>query len=385
MATGDILPSESREFTDPQTGVRIRQLTDYRAHNHHLYFTNNGFWDDGRRLIVASHRNNAENFYSVELDSGEITQLTDFPSDAHPRLQPAFLNPIRDEIYFMNAAELIALDLRSCQQRVLYRRPDEYMRGALSCTADGAMVCLGISEDLSDRIRMDLGHGYVGFAEYSDARPHSQIVGIPVDGGPCRILHEEDFWLTHINTSPALPNTLTFCHEGPWKDIDQRMWVLDIASGDVHPLRPQKPNEAIGHEYWFADGERIGYHGTVDGVARFGYIRPDNSDHHEWDFPHGSFHFHSMDETLIVGDGLKPDPRMFLWKLEGNAYGPTRVLLHHRCSFHDQILHVHPRMFAGSDGSRRIVFSADTTGYGNVYIADIPDDVDSLPPADSEQ
>ena len=36
-------------------------------------------------------------------------------------------------------------------------------------------------------------------------------------------------------------------------------------------------------------------------------------------------------------------------------------------------------MFAGPDGEPRIVFTADPQGYGNVYIADVPE-FESLPP-----
>jgi len=53
----------------------------------------------------------------------------------------------------------------------------------------------------------------------------------------------------------------------------------------------------------------------------------------------------------------------------------------HRGSFHVQILHVHPRMFAGRDGQIRVLYSADPQGYGNVYVADVPE-FESLPEAE---
>ena len=377
MPAGQLHPSEARDVT----GVTIRQLTSHRAHSHHLYFTNSGLWDSGRRLLMSSHRGNAVNLYSIELAGGEITQVTDLPSSAEPDFQAAYLNPVRDEVYFRMADKLLAVDLHSHAIRELFTVPAGFTPGSLSCTADGTRVCMAVCEDLSDRIAMDMGNGYIGFAEYSAARPTSRIVGVDPAGGPAEVLHEEDRWITHVNCSTAIANLLTFCHEGPWHTIDQRMWVLDVETRRTWALRPQEPDEAIGHEYWFADGQRVGYHGHRDGVARFGYIRPDNTDHREWDFPHGSFHFHSVDENLIVGDGLKADPRMFLWRREGDGYGPTRMLLTHRCSFHCQILHVHPRMFVGPDGGIRIVYTSDRDGYGNVYMLDVPP-IDDLPLGD---
>jgi oligogalacturonide lyase len=380
MATLRTFPMEMRTFSDPQTGTKITQLTRHHAHSHHLYFTNSGLWDQGRRLLIASHRGDCENLFSIELATGALRQLTDSGPQDRPRLQGTFVNPCRDEAYFVHGGALQAVDLRGGGLRELYRQPDGYNARSFSCTADGRLICMAVCEDLSGRIRMDLGHGYVGFAEYSAARPHCRIVAIPTDGGEARVLFEEQFWLNHVNTSPGLANVLTFCHEGPWKQVDQRMWTLDVATGQVQPLRPQKPAETIGHEYWFADGRHVGYHGTdVDGVHLFGVIAHDGSGCREWPFPHGSFHFHSIDERLIVGDGHRETPHLLLWRLTDGAYEGPRVLLTHRGSWHVQFLHVHPRMFADADGRVRIVYTADPQGYGNVYVAEVGD-FDALPP-----
>lgn len=42
MTTGKVWPSELRTYEDRRTGVVVRQLTNYRAHSHHFYFTNSG-------------------------------------------------------------------------------------------------------------------------------------------------------------------------------------------------------------------------------------------------------------------------------------------------------------------------------------------------------
>ena len=35
MAKGERFPAEWRTFTDPKTGVEVRQLTNYKGHSHH--------------------------------------------------------------------------------------------------------------------------------------------------------------------------------------------------------------------------------------------------------------------------------------------------------------------------------------------------------------
>ncbi|HSV26476.1 MAG TPA: oligogalacturonate lyase family protein, partial [Sedimentisphaerales bacterium] len=257
MGIGQSFPSERSSYNDPVSRTNIEQLTNWRCHNYHIYFTNNGFWDNGRRVLFGSHRNNASNLFSLDLAGGEMTQLTDYVPGTKVSFQNAFLNPKRDEVYYNCMGELVALDLRSLKRRVLFCKPSGYGLGNHSVTADGSTVCVSVGQDLSDKIRMDLGNGYIGFHEYHAAKPHCMIVGVPVDGGRERVIFEDRCWLGHINTSPVLADILTFCHEGPWHKVDQRMWLLNIAAGRATKLRPQVPGESMGHEYWFADGVRV--------------------------------------------------------------------------------------------------------------------------------
>ena len=132
----------------------------------------------------------------------------------------------------------------------------------------------------------------------------------------------------------------------------------------------------MGHEYWFADGEQIGYHGrSVDGEPFYGSIRYDNTERIEAPFPHDSMHFHSTDLNLIVGDGNREAPYLLLWRFRDGHFEGPRVALAHHGSAHIQILHVHPRF---SPDSKHILFTSDMSGYGNVYLIDTPD-FDSLP------
>ena len=379
MAVGDVTGPEGKTFQDHETGATIRQLTHHNAHSGHLYFTNSSHWDGGRRLLIRSGRYNSHNVFSIELATGELTQLTDFPSGGRRGGSVSFINPVRDEGYMLVGRELRALNLRTGAQRCLFTRPDGYRSASLSVTADGKTVCHAICEDLSNRIHMDLKHGYQGMAAHWEAKPNCRIFAIPTDGGEARLLREEDYWLGHVNTSPTLANMLIFCHEGPWDKVEQRIWTLAIDTGVVEPLRPQLPAERIGHEYWYADGERIGYHGSnIEGVEIAGHIRFDGTGQAEYEVPYGSYHFHSLDETLIVGDGMPDRPNIVLWKLIDGVYEGPRKLLTHRSSFHSHSAHPHPRMFVDTDGRTKVVFTADPRGYSNVFIAEIPE-FESLP------
>jgi oligogalacturonide lyase len=377
MAKAQRFPAERRSFRDRRTGTVITQLTDYKGHSYPLYFTNSGWWDGGRKLLFGSDRGNRSNLYSLELSSGEITQLTDRsqpPPPAETSLLFASLNPRREEAYYWYGRQLIALDLVSLEERTLYTAPAGFLTNLTSVTADGAHVCTGLYEDLSDRFPLDLLHGYVGFREYWQAKPWSRVVRIDTGSGRADTLFEEAHWIGHVNTSPTQPQLLSYCHEGPWGEVDNRIWGIDAATGRNWAIRPAAEGANVGHEYWLADGEHLGYHGGYhgragDGTAFFGSVRFDNTEHNEAAFPYHSQHVHSNDLKLIVGDGNRERPQLLLWRYRNGRFERPRLLAEHHSAAHVQVTHVHPRFTA--DGSQ-VLYTSDASGYGNLYLAELP-------------
>jgi oligogalacturonide lyase len=376
MSAGQSWPAEWAEDDDPVSGVRVKQLTNYKGHSHHLYFTNPGWWDRGRRLLFGSDRENRTNLFSIHLATGEITQLTDLEPLAPPdrvAFQHACVNPSRAEAYFWYGREIVALDLRSLDTRTIFSRPRGFRGSMLNCTADARYVCTSYFEDLGKRFRIAYNQGYIGFPETYEAHPLSRIIRVETDGTGGEIVREEKTWIGHVNTSPTQPQLLTFCHEGPWHLVDNRIWGMDVQTGRAWPIRARQGNEVVGHEYWHADGLHLGYHGSwPDGRRFFGMVRYDDTGRREVDFPHETGHIHSNDFSMIVGDGGQV---VRLWRWDGQRFDGPRALCEHRSSSHIQEVHVHPRFT--SDG-KQVLFTSDRTGYGNVYLADI-EEYDTLP------
>ena len=94
--------SERSVYSDRLTGIEVTRLTDYKGHSHHLYFTNPGWYDQGRRLLFSSDRDDRTNLHGVDLTSGEIEALTDLPPSPPPS-ETSFLsvcvNSFCDEAY----------------------------------------------------------------------------------------------------------------------------------------------------------------------------------------------------------------------------------------------------------------------------------------------
>ena len=392
MPVGKIWKPEWKEYDDRVSGVRVKQLTDALGHSNHAYFTHPNWLEGGRRLLFVSDRNNARDLFSLDLESGAIVQVTDAASMGpsgrrQVRCHHVAANPKRPEACFWLGSALYAVDLETFAARPLFNAPEGYVPGNVSVTADGRFAVFGVREDLSVRFRTDLNHGYVDREEVQKASPHCRIMKLPLDGGGAECAWEEKCWITHINTSPTRADLLTFCHEGIWAKVDHRIWGLDLGSGRAWKIRPLDRPGRIGHEYWLADGERVGYHGSwptqesldsgdfATGNCLIGCIRHDNEGHVEFAFPHTTGHTHSLDFGIIVGDG---GGVIRIWENRGGQLTGPRILCEHNSYTRWQRGHAHPVFHP--DG-KRVLFTSNRTEYGNLYLAEAPDDIASLPEA----
>jgi len=344
--------------------------------------------DDNRSLIFTSDRENQSNLFRYDLETATITQLTDLHGPGRPTGQFSAAN--RRHTYWWHR-EMRELDPETLEERVIYRAPEGMVPGGRSNpTADGKYVCARIMEEPPQK-EAAVSFSYSRFREFFHAKPFTQIVRVEVATGDTEVIHEDNCYIGHVNTSPALPDILTFCHEGPWDLVDQRIWGLNIQTGECWRIRSQLENDvSIGHEYWFADGIHMGYHGRPRGEGGhhvFGYVRWDDTDRHEVHFPYSSTHFHSLDETLIVGDGTpgavftsegSARPYIQLFKWDGERYVGPRILAYHRSTFNNQHAHPHPRF---TPDGKHVLYSSDLTAYSNMYMVPVGD-FDDLPEID---
>ncbi|WP_248930016.1 oligogalacturonate lyase family protein [Paenibacillus hamazuiensis] len=373
---GAVWPAEWRSYRDAVSGVEVRQLTDYQAHSYHLYFTENGWYDGGKKLLFVSDRGNRTNLFSIRLDTGEITQLTDLPCGSD--FLSACLNPAGTKAYYKTGKTVVELDMATLGERPLYEGPEGFNVGQLCVSADGRHVLTSLNEDLSHRVRIDLSNGYIGHREVMEARPLSRIIRIPAAGGPAETMVEENDWIGHVNASPIDPHLLTYCHEGPWHLVDHRIWGCDLSTGRTWAIRPRREElEMVGHEFWHADGKRIGYHGfRTDGTGFFGSIGLDNTGEEEVEFAFRNWHAYAEGISQVVVDGKAPLNELIYWRRIGDTYSGPKRLAEHRCSFHVQKVHVHPRF---SPDGKQLLYTSDRNGYANLYLLDIPEEANGLP------
>jgi len=384
MSKGTTYHDEQFRYTDPYSGREILRLTDYLGHSNHFYFTDPCWFNDGRSLAFTSDRQNQSNLFRYDLDTGLITQMTDLVGPGRPA---GCVSAANNALYFWWQSVLYELDLDTLRERAICAIAGPMQpRGRANPTAGGKYVCTMLMEQQpQDAPRISFS--YSRFRELFHLKPLSQIVRIEVATGKRQVVHEDRRYMGHVNTSPVLPHILTYCHEGPWDWIEQRIWGLDIRTSETWSIRPQHGDDSIGHEYWFADGVTVGYHGRSrrdPGKHVFGHCKWDNSELVEDNFPFHSTHFHSLDETLIVGDGTpafvfdrdsQARPYIQLFKWDGERYVGPKILAYHRSTFNDQHAHCHPRF---TPDGERVLYTSDLTAYSNLYLVEVGD-FDQLP------
>jgi hypothetical protein len=98
-----VYPHEGKVFQDRVSGLSIRQLTGFKGHSQYPYFTDDGWFDNDRKMLFIADRDNARNLYCIDIDSGEIsrlTNLTNMSSYGHDLSSSMAVNHVYNETYY---------------------------------------------------------------------------------------------------------------------------------------------------------------------------------------------------------------------------------------------------------------------------------------------
>jgi oligogalacturonide lyase len=100
MKPYEVYPAERKSFQDRKSGVTVWQLTNYKGHSEHPYFTDDGWFDHDRKMLFVSDRDNVRNLFYIDIESGEIFRITDMPRGGPEIRCPMFVNHELNETYY---------------------------------------------------------------------------------------------------------------------------------------------------------------------------------------------------------------------------------------------------------------------------------------------
>lgn len=380
---GDVFASEKKEITDTKTGNTVIQLTQ-KGINYHFYFTENSFDISNERIYFLSNRGcegtEICNIFQMDLATGIMKQLTDDPQG----VEHVTKTPDSELIAYVSENVIHVYNTRTKENRAIYRESAGMTIQNLSISCDKKWIGFARNEDTTDF--RDGGPDYQGFREKMYATKDGRITVMRVNGTQLHDVHRDTCWLGHFQFSPDDAGTAMFCHEGPWNEVHQRIWMLDVYTGDFWPVFRQNGNDCVGHEFWTRNGDivfdnrRSGHDGTISSTKEqllktlesekekpyFGFAHRDGSVYRTIEMPYYCNYYCNEDMSVFVGDAVE-DIDLIIPK--ENSGAELIPLCRHNTTWKYQRSHCHPTF--SWDGNL-ILYAADTDPYhDNLFLIDL--------------
>lgn len=292
-----------REWIEPATGHKVVRLSNEPG-SASLYFHQNAFSADGRKLIITTPGGLA----TVKLQTREIQSVV------QGRVGVLVTGRKTGQIYYTRDGAIYATDLDTRATREVAKIPAGGGRGGnITVNADETLI-VGIATDPEGRTVPRVpppGKGGGRLETRWSAGTPMMLYTVNIRTGEVNIIHRENDWTNHLQCSPTDPEQIMFCHEGPWHYVD-RVWTIRADGAGLRLLHKRTMEmEIAGHEFFSADGKTVWYdlQTPKSGVFWLAGVELATGAHtwyhlerHEW-----SVHYNaSPDGTLFAGDGGGP-------------------------------------------------------------------------------
>jgi oligogalacturonide lyase len=386
MTVGRMYAPEWRDYRDPLTGRRVRQLTDSSSEDYHLYFYNPSITPDGKYLIFISERTGLSNLFRLDLKSGQIVQLTDtrpVRAEYWPFTEPiqgvgACLPAVSNrgqEVFYFEGNDLFAVEIESLKQRQLLSLTSDRRSSMLQTNASGETLVFATWDESMFMERSQRAYAGEKFPdEQFFQETTSTIVRVEAATGNAEeVFCKEKFWINHVHVNPYNSDLILFCHE--YSALSDRMWLLNVANGQYQPIPVQGTDEWYQHEFWSHDGQRICFHGgsAQDATQGFcGWCDLDGDSyikayHYTSGRAYAHYNLHPDGQTMVTDGEARPGCISKVHLRDG-AQVFEILCRHDSYTFgDDQRCHPHPSF---TPDGQQVIFTSNRTGSSNIYITD---------------
>jgi len=386
---GKEYPSEMTAFRDPKTGREIIQLTASGS-NRHLYFTDNSFYADDRSVLYVHQSSSLADpgeaeLFRIDLETGIRTQLSDFEGQGIINPGAITKTPDGQIITFTSQGKLYAMFPGTGEIRLLASCPVGYIFAQATISHDAKYVAVIANQAVPQKRKIRADENYNGFLDTFYAIKTSKIILAQMDGSGAQTVFEDTHWMGHIQFAPDTNEYLTFCHEGPWNYVQQRIWLFNTITRHAYPCFVQGQNDSVGHEFWtrdglvFFDNRGRGHDGTItsdksqavtvdydgpDDIPEVGFADKNGKVVRTLQLPYYCNHYHAnKDNTLLVADAVND---LVLIDISTDT-AKLEVLCEHNTSWRWQGVHCHPTW---SWSNNAILYRSDglREGYPQLYL-----------------
>ncbi|MDR7938597.1 oligogalacturonate lyase family protein [Enterobacter soli] len=373
---GKIIPLNFRTRQDPTTGHEVIRMTPPHIICHRNYFYQKCFTRDGSKLIFGGAFEGHWNYYLLDIEKQQATQLTDGAGD---NTFGGFLSDDDKSLWYVkNNRELRRVDLDSLEEFIVYDVDDEWVAYGTWVANSDCTKLVGIEIKKSDWQPLT---DWSKFRAFYFTQPECRLINIDLHTGERRVMLQENRWLGHPIYRPFDDTTVAFCHEGPRDAIDARMWLINADGSNVRKVRQHSPGESFTHEFWVPDGSALYYveHKENDPKRYLCSADPQTLENRQlMSIPPCSHLMSNLDGALIVGDGAPHntgdislnDP--FIWVFDVRA-GTQKAVCQHNTSWKvldgdRQVTHPHPSF---SPDNKWVLYTSDEEGMPALYLAKV--------------
>ncbi len=359
--------SERIQRVDPETGIKVVQLTSYPLPAVHLNYNWPSVSPDGRRVILMSQRYAGRrapwDLFRVDTDGLNLFQLTERTDTGNPVAQAAkqnapvcIMNPDGRTLYAVwhGDPHVYAVDVETGNIETL---------GSFSRFApDGAVIQHMLYSPTSDRLFIVLRHPRITTYRFDIAT--GEVAELDLDGLLWACYAEKPrIVLMKQNALPKekLADYVSFVRE---TGGTRTFWDCNEDGGDAR---------LIGRDV-FAHGTLLGRTERLQGCGNppercIWILEPGGEPRRLCSGPYFWHSGASFDGEWIVADTNWPDRGLQLIHV---GTGHFRTLCHPRATLdHTPAGHPHPAL---SQDGRVAVFGSDRTGVSQVYAAHILDE-----------
>ena len=363
--------NESVWMVDSVTGRPVLRLTQNRDFNVvPTYHLNACFSADSRYIVFStSSAGHGSAIIHADITNGDCRVIAHTEERAKPI--SICIVPRSDYVASSSRGVITVYNLKTLDQRVLYKAPQGESCSAAAASMDGSKI-------------------YVCQLPGNPQNPHyyrMSVIEIEIATGRSKVIFSDTSRGKHVIPNPVYPELLLIDRDFPSRQksytglLHTRSWIFNIKNGSLTEIRSNNPNRFYYHTNWSYDGKYVYYHGVAKNTNNhkkntnahyIGVADLDGKVVWESTFPYfyyGHMCSHTQKHALFTDGLLFPNLITELdWSRIDTHNTPSIVIYGaHNSGSHQFGQHAHPHCHMSPD-AQKIAYNKGSEKRSDVYI-----------------
>lgn len=242
-------------WIDPETGHQVIRLSRREGDNYDFYFHQNPFTADGDKMAFIGSTPNGRSVFTVNIRALGAGPLESRPITTGRSIGHEIVAPKCRQLFYLSGQTVYATHLDTLETREITTVPAHYTYGrGLSVNADETKLLGCYAKGEQEFYKLPRKEWIVKIFE---AKLPNALYTIDIGTGKINEFHQENAWLGHAQFSPADPEQVMFCHEGPGRQL-HRVWLVRTDGTGLRKINERTEKmDYVTHEFWDPDGKHV--------------------------------------------------------------------------------------------------------------------------------